>query len=189
MDKGEHMFRMMMSTLGMAFICFGCTHNPQVMIQTRLGEIEIELYADAAPGHVTNFLKLVDQKFYEGTTFHRVIPGFVIQGGDPLSKDKDRSNDGTGGPGYTLSAEIKLKHLRGNVAAARLGDQVNPDRRSSGSQFFICLEDLPSLDQGGYTVFGRVVQGMDVAEEIAAQPRDERDNPSEAVVMEKVYRK
>jgi cyclophilin family peptidyl-prolyl cis-trans isomerase len=154
-----------------------------------LGDIEIELYEKSAPGHAANFLKLVDQGFYQGTTFHRVIPGFVIQGGDPLSKDDDRSNDGTGGPGYTLAAEIKLPHVYGSVSAARMADQVNPERRSSGSQFFICLRDLPSLDQGGYSVFGQVVQGMDVAEKIAAVSRDERDNPVQAVIMEKVYRK
>jgi cyclophilin family peptidyl-prolyl cis-trans isomerase len=88
-----------------------------------------------------------------------------------------------------LAAEIKLPHLKGSVAAARLGDQVNPDKRSSGSQFFICLEDLPALDEGGYTVFGKVVRGMEVAKKIAALPRDDRDNPYEPVVMEKVYRK
>jgi cyclophilin family peptidyl-prolyl cis-trans isomerase len=183
------MQRLFILILGIVMMSFSCSPDPHVVIQTRLGDIEIELYPGSAPDHAANFLKLVDQEFYVGTTFHRVIPGFVIQGGDPLSKDQDRSNDGTGGPGYTVAAEIKLPHVYGSVAAARMGDQVNPERRSSGSQFFICLKALPSLDQGGYTVFGQVVQGMEVAEKIAAVSRDARDNPLQAVIMEKVYRK
>jgi len=163
--------------------------KPHVVIHTRLGEIEIELDPAAAPGHVENFLKLTEQQFYTGTTFHRVIPGFIIQGGDPLSKDADRSNDGLGGPGYKLDAEIKLLHTRGSVAAARLPDQVNPAKRSSGSQFYICLRDLPALDQVGYTVFGQVVRGMEVVEKIATVPRDRNDNPEYSVVMERAYRK
>ncbi len=183
------MRRLLLLVFGIVIMCFSCSPNPHLVIQTRLGDIEIELYLRSAPGHVANFLKLVDQDYYIGTTFHRVIPGFVIQGGDPLSKDTDRSNDGTGGPGYTVAAEIKLPHVYGSVAAARMADQVNPDRRSSGSQFFICLKDLPALDQGGYTVFGQVVKGMEIAEKIAAVSRDEKDNPYQSVVMEKVYRK
>jgi cyclophilin family peptidyl-prolyl cis-trans isomerase len=174
-------------TTGLMLI--GCSANPHVVIRTRLGEIELELLKHSAPRHVDNFIKLVEQRFYVGTTFHRVIPGFIIQGGDPLSKDPDRSNDGTGGPGYTLEAEIKLPNIRGGVAAARLPDQVNPTRRSSGSQFYICLKDLPALDRGGYTVFGRVVRGMDVVEKIASVPRDDADNPFNPVVMEQVYSK
>jgi len=159
-----------------------------VVIQTNIGDIVIELFEEAAPKHAVNFRKLVREGFYDGTTFHRVIPGFVIQGGDPNSKDDDRSNDGTGGPGYTVDAEIGLKHARGSVSAARRPDQVNPQRASSGSQFYICLKDLPSLD-GAYTVFGKVVEGMDVVDKIAAVPRDQRDNPVEKVEMVKVVLK
>ncbi len=156
------------------------------VIETSMGKIVIEFYVKDAPQHVANFKKLANAGFYDSTTFHRVVPEFVIQGGDPLSKDNDRSNDGTGGPGYTIPAEIKAKHVRGAVAAARLGDQVNPQRRSSGSQFYICLKDLPFLD-GNYTVFGKVIEGMEVVDKIAKVPRDERDNPIESVVMKKVY--
>src|SRR5216117_4058921 len=107
---------------------------------TQLGEIVLRFFHDVAPGHVKNFMKLAQEGFYNGTTFHRVIPGFMIQGGDPNSKNSDASDDGIGGPGYTVPAEIKLKHLRGSVATARQGDQANPTRASSGSQFFIDVD-------------------------------------------------
>jgi cyclophilin family peptidyl-prolyl cis-trans isomerase len=156
------------------------------VIESSMGTIVVRFYDKDAPKTVANFKKLAREGFYNGTTFHRVIPGFVVQGGDPNSKDADRSNDGQGGPGYTVEAEIKRLHKRGTLATARLPDQVNPKRASSGSQFFICLKDLPMLDQGGYTVFGEVVDGVDVVDKIAAVKRDPRDNPIEAVVMKKV---
>lgn len=139
-----------------------------VVLETVLGDIVIKLADADAPLTAANFRKLVDSKFYDGTCFHRVIPGFMIQGGDPNSKDADPNNDGIGGPGYTVPAEIKLKHLRGSVATARQGDQVNPKRESSGSQFFIDLAPQPSLDAGGYTVFGEVISGMEAVDKIAA---------------------
>ncbi len=147
--------------------------GPQVaVLETVLGNIVIRFHAADAPKTVANFKKLVKQGFYDGTCFHRVIPDFMIQGGDPNSKDADPSNDGIGGPGYTVPAEIKLKHVRGAVATARQGDQVNPARASSGSQFFIDVAPLPGLDQGGYTVFGQVIQGMDVVDKIVALGAD-----------------
>ncbi len=124
-----------------------------------------------------------------GTTFHRVVPGFVVQGGDPNSKDDNRMNDGTGGPGYQIDAEINLLHKRGSVAAARQGDAVNPQKKSSGSQFYFCLGDLPQLDRGGYTVFGQVVRGMEVIDKVAKVRRDPRDNPLQPVIMQQVYEK
>lgn len=135
-----------------------------------LGNIVIELYPEDAPQHVANFLKLVHDGFYEGTTFHRIVPAFVIQGGDLLSKrnwQSARLGTGMDGPDYTIPAEIKRKHVRGAVAAARKQDAVNPDRASSPTQFYICLADLPGLDKDGYTVFGQVVDGMDVVDKIA----------------------
>lgn len=126
------------------------------------GQIKIALNSEAAPKTVENFLKLVNDKFYDGLTFHRIAAGFVIQGGDP-------KGDGTGGPGYTIPAEIKLPHTKGSIAMARLGDQVNPGKESSGSQFYIALEALPMLDNQ-YTVFGEVVEGMDVVAKIGAVP-------------------
>ena len=130
------------------------------ILDTDRGTIVIEFYPNVAPKTVENFETLTKKGFYNGLTFHRVVPGFVVQGGDP-------KGDGSGGPGYDLPAEISPveKHLRGSVATARLGDQVNPDRKSSGSQFYICLAAQPSLD-GQYTVFGGVVEGMDVVDKI-----------------------
>ncbi|HET9234127.1 MAG TPA: peptidylprolyl isomerase [Candidatus Eisenbacteria bacterium] len=134
-----------------------------------LGKIVIELYPTEAPRHTENFLKLARDGFYTGLTFHRIVPAFVIQGGDPMSRSNWQSNRlGTGGPGYNLPAEISRKHMRGAVAAARKNDPtVNPNLESSGSQFYICLADLPSLDRARYTVFGQVVEGMEVVDSIA----------------------
>lgn len=128
------------------------------IIETERGTIVIELYPESAPKTVANFETLVNKGFYNGLTWHRVVPDFVIQGGDP-------DGTGAGGPGYTVPAEIKEKHLRGSVATARTGDEVNPKRESSGSQFYICLEPQPGLD-GQYTVFGGVIKGMDAVDKI-----------------------
>ncbi len=159
-----------------------------VLIKTSLGDITIQLADDKAPKHAANFRKLAKEGFYAGTTFHRVIPGFMIQGGDPNSKDDDRSNDGLGGPGYTIDAEIGLTHDRGVIAAARQGDEVNPARKSNGSQFYITVAPAKFLD-GQYTVFGKVVKGMDVVDKIVAVPRDRNDNPIQKVVITKVTAK
>ena len=151
------------------------------VIQTTLGTIMFEFFPEDAPNHVDNFKKLTGEGFYDGIYFHRVIPGFMIQAGDPNTKDDDRSNDGLGGPGYTIDAEFNDRsHKRGTVSMAR-----KPDPNSAGSQFFICHKAQPGLD-GQYTVFGQVVHGMDVVDKIANVERDSRDNPLEPVVMEKV---
>lgn len=158
-------------------------HKDMAKISTKFGDIIIELDSEAAPLTVANFKKLASEGFYNGTTFHRVIPGFMIQGGDPLSKDTNaRGSHGTGGPGYTVPAEIKLPHRRGTIATARLGDTVNPKRESSGSQFFICVADTPFLDNQ-YTAFGHVVSGIEIADKIVSQKRDARDNPVEPITM------
>jgi len=156
-----------------------------VVIETSMGNITVQLADDKAPKHASNFRKLAKEGFYAGTTFHRVIPDFMIQGGDPNSKDNDRLNDGLGGPGYTIDAEIGLLHDRGVIAAARQGDQINPERRSNGSQFYITVAPAHYLD-GQYSVFGKVVKGMDVVDKIAAVPRDRNDNPIDKVVIKKV---
>jgi peptidyl-prolyl cis-trans isomerase B (cyclophilin B) len=125
-----------------------------VITMEKGGAIEIELYPDVAPKTVENFITLAKKGFYDGLTFHRVVPGFVVQGGDP-------NGDGTGGPGYTIKAEFNSKpHVRGTVAMARSSD---PD--SAGSQFYICLADAPQLN-GQYTVFGKVLKGMEVVDQI-----------------------
>jgi peptidyl-prolyl cis-trans isomerase B (cyclophilin B) len=154
--------------------------RPRAVLQTRLGEIEIELFPDKAPGHVKNFLDLARKGFYDGTTFHRVIPGFMIQGGDPNTRDPkaSRGQHGTGGPGYTIKAEFNdTSHKRGIVSMARAQD---PD--SAGSQFFIVVKDSPYLDRN-YTAFGQVVRGIEVADKIVSSPRDRNDNPNERVDM------
>lgn len=151
------------------------------IINTSLGQIVFKFYPKDAPNHVANFKKLAQSNFYDNTTFHRVIPGFMIQGGDPNSKDDDRSNDGTGGPGYTIKAEFNTrKHLRGTVSMARSQD---PD--SAGSQFFICVAPQSFLD-GNYTVFGQVIEGMDVVDSIVNARRDQNDNPFEKIVIKSV---
>ena len=128
-------------------------------ISTAKGDIVVQLDASAAPLTVNNFVFLAEQGFYDGLTFHRVEPGFVIQGGDP-------AGTGGGGPGYTVPAEIQLPHVEGAIAMARRGDEVNPDRASSGSQFYITLAPTPFLDEG-YTAFGHVIEGMEVVQSIA----------------------
>ncbi|MDO8644605.1 MAG: peptidylprolyl isomerase [bacterium] len=134
------------------------------LIKTSKGVIKAELYPKEAPLSVTNFIELSQKKFYKGLTFHRVVPNFVVQGGDPTAT-------GSGGPGYTLPAEINLTHKEGALAWARLpeadplGRPVNPEKRSSGSQFYIALAPLPTLD-GGYTVFGQTVSGMEAVKQI-----------------------
>lgn len=155
------------------------------IIETKFGKIVIEFFSEDAPKTTANFKKLAREKYYNGTTFHRVIPNFMIQGGDPNTKsDPHSSRAGSGGPGYTVPAEIKQLNVRGAVATARLGDQANPKRASSGSQFFINVKDNGFLDKGGYTVFGRVVKGMEVVDQIVSVPRNSRDNPDEPVKME-----
>jgi cyclophilin family peptidyl-prolyl cis-trans isomerase len=142
--------------------------GPQVVVlETTQGKIVIQLNEAKAPKTCANFKKLVKQGFYNGTYFHRVIANFMIQGGDPNTKNAQPGDDGLGGPGYTVAAEIGLPHVRGAVATARLGDGQNPGKASSGSQFFIDLAALKSLDQGGYTVFGQVISGMDAVDRIA----------------------
>ena len=148
------------------------------VISTKFGDIDIEFFPKFAPNHVKNFKKLASSGFYDGCTFHRVIPDFMIQGGDPNSKDEDRNNDGMGGPGYTIDAEFNsLHHGRGIVSMARSRD-VN----SAGSQFFIMVADKTYLD-GQYTVFGEVINGMDVVDKIVNAKRDNRDNPLERFEM------
>jgi peptidyl-prolyl cis-trans isomerase B (cyclophilin B) len=148
------------------------------VIQTKFGNITLKFFPEVAPNHVNSFIDLANDGFFDGTTFHRVVPGFVIQGGDPNTKSDDRSKHGLGGPGYTLKAEFSnLPHKRGTLSMARAAD---PD--SAGSQFFICVADTSFLD-GQYTVFGEVVDGMDVVDQIVSQQRDQKDNPVERIEM------
>lgn len=189
-------------------ITYAQKHYSMILMQTTMGDLKIQLY-DGTPYHSENFLKLVKQGFYDGLLFHRVIDGFMIQAGDPESKDAPAGKHlGAGGPGYTLPAEIlpQYFHKKGALAAARTGDQTNPQRRSSGSQFYICqgrvvdesnlarlknygfeftdaqkeayktIGGVPQLD-AQYTVFGEVVEGLDVIDKIAKVEKDKADRP------------
>lgn len=153
-----------------------------VLVETNLGQIKFQLLPELAPEHVRNFTKLAESGLYDGTLFHRVIPGFMIQGGDPNTKDPSlKSQWGMGGPGYNIKAEFNSRsHLRGIVSMARSQD---PD--SAGSQFFIVTSDSTFLDRE-YTVFGQVTEGMDIADKIVNLPRDSNDCPQQEAKMVKV---
>ncbi|MDD5199804.1 MAG: peptidylprolyl isomerase [Terrimicrobiaceae bacterium] len=144
--------------------------------------VVIGLYDDAAPLATANLKKLAHRKFYNGMRFHRVFEHYLVQTGDPHSRYGDRDISGTGGPGYTLPAEIKRNHIRGAVAAARLDDKVNPTRESNGSQFYVCLQPMPQLD-GKYTVFGEVIEGIEVLDYISGRPTNSNDFPLEKIVI------
>ena len=153
------------------------------VLDTNLGRIVLRFFDDKAPGHVANFKKLAREGFYDGTKFHRVIPGFMIQGGDPNSRSENRSIHGTGGPGYKINQEFNdTPHDRGILSAARSGDP-----NSAGSQFFLMHKRSPHLD-GQYTVYGEIVEGLDVVDKIVALPRDSRDNPlpTNLAILQKV---
>ena len=157
------------------------------VIKTNRGAMTFEFWPDVAPGTVANFLKLAREGFYNGTAFHRIIPGFMIQGGDPLTKDPaQEARWGTGDPGYKIKAEFNdRKHERGVLSMARSSD---PD--SAGSQFFIMLGSTPQLD-GKYTAFGRLVEGDDVLTKISETPivasgRGEVSKPTERVEIESI---
>ncbi len=153
--------------------------GPRAMITTRFGEIEVTFFPDKAPEHVKNFIALAKSGFYNGTIFHRVIPGFMIQGGDPNTKDLNKPETyGQGGPSQRLKAEFnEIPHRRGILSMARTSDP-----NSAGSQFYIVVKDSNFLD-GQYTVFGEVVRGMEVADKIVSSPRNNRDLPNERVEM------
>lgn len=153
------------------------------VIETNHGRIVVKFFADVAPGHVKNFTDLAAKGFYNGVRFHRVIPGFMIQGGDPNSRDMPREFHGTGGPDHRIPAEFSnVPHTRGILSMARTNDP-----NSAGSQFFVMHNAYPSLD-GQYSVFGQVIEGMDVVDTIVNLPRDHKDNPLEEnpAVMESV---
>ena len=150
----------------------------KAILSTRHGDITIEFLPEVAPNHVANFVELAKSGFYDKTAFHRVIPDFMIQGGDPNSKDKDRRLHGTGGSGKNVKAEFsKTSHVRGVVSAAR---SANPD--SASSQFFIVVADSPHLN-GQYTAFGKVTSGFEAVDAIVAEETDHRDNPVSPVEM------
>ena len=174
-------------------LLMSCSKDQKVaVISTKFGDMVVEFFPDVAPKHVENFQILAEEGYYNGTTFHRVIPGFMVQGGDPNSKDLDRMNDGTGGragkffgigrendpESWTVPAEFNdTPHQRGTLSMAR---SQNID--SGSSQFFICHDNAPFLD-GQYTVFGQLISGIEVVDQIVNSERDPRDNPIDRVEM------
>ncbi len=151
------------------------TNNPQVVLETDSGSIVLELYPAESPVTVENFLKLVNHKFYDGLTFHRVIPSFMVQGGCP-------KGDGSGGPGWTIKGEFgPRKHVPGTLSMAR-----TPDPNSAGSQFFICVATVQHLD-GQYAAFGQTIEGLEVAQKIVSVPRDQRDKPLAPIHIKRAY--
>jgi peptidylprolyl isomerase len=154
------------------------------IIETDYGNITIDFFENVAPNHVSAIKQLISEQFYDGLYFHRIVPGFVIQGGDPNTRDDDKSNDGMGQSSQpTINAEFsKISHKRGILSMARKGHDIN----TATSQFFICVADAPFLDNQ-YTVFGKVVEGMDVVDEIVSLERDNNDNPIEPPYMKRVY--
>ena len=179
---------LLMSTLGVpgAAVLYAADgaagKAPKAVIKTKFGDMEIVFFPDKAPNHVQNFVKLAKSGYYNGTIFHRVIPGFMIQGGDPNTKDpKKPETYGSGGPSEKLKAEFNdTPHRRGIVSMARTNDP-----NSAGSQFFIVVKDSNFLD-GQYTVFGEVIMGMEAADKIAAVPRGANDRPNQPVHIKKV---
>ncbi len=151
--------------------------------QTR--QVVLGLHDESAPYTVENFKTLVRKKFYNGLRFHRIFPSSFVQTGDPSSRRGQTEKTGTGGPGYTLPAEIKLKHNKGAVAMARLPDKINPSKNSNGSQFYVCLTPLPKLD-GQYTVFAQVLEGLDVLEAISNEPTNSDDFPLPKIVIKSI---
>jgi peptidyl-prolyl cis-trans isomerase B (cyclophilin B) len=150
-------------------------------LHTSAGEIDIRFFPDVAPNHVKNFIDLAQKGFYNGTKFHRIIPGFMIQGGDPNTKAGDTSSWGIGGSGKNVSAEFNtISHKRGIVSMARAQDP-----NSASSQFFIVVKDSPFLDRQ-YTVFGQVTKGMDVADKIVGAARGENDRPNSPTTITKI---
>ena len=160
--------------------------EPVFDIVTSMGTIRVKLYKDT-PKHRDNFIKLVGSRYYDGTLFHRVIPGFVIQGGDPFTKDSTRIEEwGEGGPGYNIDAEFvpEHRHKRGALAAARRGDFANPAKESSGSQFYLVQDSTACAHLNGeYTVFGETVGGLNVIDRIARVQTDRYDHPVKPVVI------
>lgn len=179
--------RFVLSLVLPALVVFSttCHAADAVLIQfqkanERLSGIVIEFEDSFAPVHTANFKKLVKDGFYDGILVHRLLPGTMIQLGDPLSKKKDVGDLGTGGPGYTLNPEPGAKHKRGAVAMGRLGDAVNPKRLSNGSQFYIALRPLHELDQK-YTVFAHVTRGLEVLDALSSISVDSNDKPLDPI--------
>ena len=161
--------------------------GPQVAVMlVRIGRekeprrVVIALRENAAPQTVASFKQLIERRYYDGLLFYRAFPHSLVQTGDPNTRYREHDDSGTGGPGYTIPAEIRLPHVRGAVASSRLPDKINPLRASNGSQFYICLEPMPQLN-GQYTVFGQVTEGIEVLDAISTIPTNSNNFPMQKV--------
>ncbi|MFZ0712313.1 MAG: peptidylprolyl isomerase [Terrimicrobiaceae bacterium] len=188
--------KIVLASIGLFFAALVCgaaaTVGPEVAVmQIKIGkekqfqQVVLGLYDDAAPATVANFKELCRKRFYNGMRFHRVFPSTLVQTGDPMSRRGVADRSGTGGPGYTVPAELGRNHVRGSVAMSRLPDITNPAKASNGSQFYVTLTPLPKLD-GKYTVFGEVLEGLDVLDFISNQPTDSNDFPLAKIVIKSI---
>ncbi|MFZ9932628.1 MAG: peptidylprolyl isomerase [Chthoniobacterales bacterium] len=178
--------------LSLAPLLHAQTLGPEVAVVTikvgkerDLRQVVIGFYDGTAPLHVQNFKDLVGRRYYNGMRFHRAFPGSLLQTGDPDSKHGPTDRTGTGGPGYTVPAEIRLPANKGTVAMSRIEGDINPAKVSNGSQFFFNLKDQKKLN-GKYTVFGRVLEGMDALEEISRKNTDPNNFPLEKIVIKRI---
>ena len=186
----------LLAVIGLFFVVVAggvaATVGPEVAVmqikvgkEKRFQQVVLGLYDDAAPATVANFKELCRKRFYNGMRFHRALPITLVQTGDPMSRHGEADRSGTGGPGYTIPAELGRNHVRGTVAMSRLADVINPSKASNGSQFYVCLTPLPKLD-GKYTVFGEVLEGLDVLDFISNQPTDSNDFPLAKIVIKSI---
>ena len=188
----KNLLVLLLAAISLTASSMAATLGPDVAVmEIRMGkekqtrQVVLGLHDESAPYTVENFKTLVRKKFYNGLRFHRIFPGSFVQTGDPSSRPGQTEKTGTGGPGYTLPAEIKLKHNKGAVAMARLPDKINPAKNSNGSQFYVCLTPLPKLD-GQYTVFAQVLEGLDVLEAISNEPTNSDDFPLPKIVIKSI---
>ena len=188
----KNLLVLLLAAISLTTSVMAATLGPDVAVmEIRMGkekqtrQVILGLHDESAPYTVENFKTLVRKKFYNGLRFHRIFPNSFVQTGDPSSRRGQTEKTGTGGPGYTLPAEIKLKHNKGAVAMARLPDKINPAKNSNGSQFYVCLTPLPKLD-GQYTVFAQVLEGLDVLEAISNEPTNSDDFPLPKIVIKSI---
>ena len=188
----KNLLVLLLAAISLTASSMAATLGPDVAVmEIRMGkekqtrQVVLGLHDESAPYTVENFKTLVRKKFYNGLRFHRIFRSSFVQTGDPSSRRGHVEKTGTGGPGYTLPAEIKLKHNKGAVAMARLPDKINPAKNSNGSQFYVCLTPLPKLD-GQYTVFAQVLEGLDVLEAISNEPTNSDDFPLPKIVIKSI---
>ena len=188
----KNLLVLLLAAISLTASSMAATLGPDVAVmEIRMGkekqtrQVVLGLHDESAPYTVANFKKLIQKKFYNGLRFHRAFPGSLLQTGDPSSRWGQGDTTGTGGPGWTLPAEIRLKHEKGSLAMARLPDPINPAKNSNGSQFYVCLDPMPKLN-GQYTVFGTILEGLDVLDEISRAPTNSNDFPLPKITIKSI---